>query len=283
MIKRTFGYLTIDQESTASPASQQLQAEGYTLLKNVFSKSEVDDLAAEILQVFEDIPFDHRSASRSEAANEMFRYEMLNRSALSQQAIGAQPILDAIEPLLGGDCHVIANTAWHNPPHSTGQHGGDMWHIDAGPHIPLSPDMQWPAHIPHPVFAIGAHIYLQPCALEDGPTGVIPGSHCSGLVPPAKQMLDDNLQYQGQGVVPIIAEAGDVGMFVSDVWHRRMPTLNGDHGRFFLQVHYARRDIAQRIKTTKDTNQLTDESIARATTPREKTLIGLHPPFFYDG
>jgi hypothetical protein len=67
------------------------------------------------------------------------------------------------------------------------------------------------------------------------------------------------------------------------VWHRRLPTGPGDRGRFFLQVHYARRDLAQRLHTTEIANQLSDEARARATTERERTLIGLHRPLFYDG
>ncbi len=62
-----------------------------------------------------------------------------------------------------------------------------------------------------------------------------------------------------------------------------MPTREGDHGRFFLQVHYGRRDIAQRLLPTAESNQLTPAAIARATTKRERRVIGLHPPFFYDG
>jgi hypothetical protein len=84
-------------------------------------------------------------------------------------------------------------------------------------------------------------------------------------------------------VVPLIAEAGDAGLFVSDVWRRRMPTLDGDHGRFFLQVHFGRRDIAQRLPPTAERNQLTAEAIARAGSERERRVIGLHPAFFYDG
>ena len=72
-------------------------------------------------------------------------------------------------------------------------------------------------------------------------------------------------------------------LFVSDVWHRRMPTLKGDAGRMFLQVHYARRDIAQRLQETFDSNQLSSDAIERAQTPRERTVIGLHDPLFYDG
>ena len=74
------------------------------------------------------------------------------------------------------------------------------------------------------------------------------------------------------------------GFFVSDIWHRRMPTkLGKDRGRFFLQVHYGRRDIAQRILTTEAANQLSEEAIARAETERERRVVGLHPAFFYDG
>jgi ectoine hydroxylase-related dioxygenase (phytanoyl-CoA dioxygenase family) len=213
----------------------------------------------------------------------MFRYAMLNRSAAAQRAVAHPRLLAVIEPLLGEDCHVIANTAWRNPAGHPGSHGGQNWHIDAGPHVPLPEGLRWPADIPHPVFAIGVHLYLQDCAIEDGPTGVLPGSHLSGRPPPFKQLLDDDLEYEGRGVTPLITRAGDAGLFVSDVWHRRMPTRAGDHGRFFLQVHYGRRDIAQRLLTTAEANQLSPEAIARAGTSRERRVIGLHPPFFYDG
>lgn len=95
--------------------------------------------------------------------------------------------------------------------------------------------------------------------------------------------MDDDLDYEGRKVVPLITRAGDAGLFVSDVWHRRMPTRDGDHGRFFLQIHYGRRDIAQRLLPTDEVNQLSPEAVARATTDRERRVVGLHPQFFYDG
>ena len=81
----------------------------------------------------------------------------------------------------------------------------------------------------------------------------------------------------------MVARAGDVALFVSDVWHRRLPSLDGDPGRFFLQCHYGRRDIAQRLRTTDQANQVSPAAASRAATPRERALIGLHEPFFYDG
>ncbi|MEM7099298.1 MAG: phytanoyl-CoA dioxygenase family protein [Pseudomonadota bacterium] len=278
MISRKSGYLVAKPTPTHS---EFLASNGYLVLKGALDS--VDRLATEINEVFDALPADGRDPRRSERGNEMFRYEMLNRSAACQEAVGHPKILEVIEPLLGEDCHVIANTAWRNPPSSDGEHGGDAWHIDAGPHIPLPEGVQWPVEIPHPVFAIGVHIFLSDCNLEDGPTGVIPGSQRSGKAPPRTQVYDNSLTYEGHGVVPLIAEAGDIAFFVSDVWHRRMPTALGDQGRFFLQVHYGRRDIAQRIRRTSEANHLSDQAIARADTPRRRSLIGLHDPFFYDG
>ena len=211
-----------------------------------------------------------------------FRYEMLNRSGAAQRAIGHPRILEAIEPLIGEDCHVIANTAWWQPP-GNNEHGGRFWHIDSGPHIPRDPDVPWDDRIPYPIFAIAAHLYLIDCPEAAGPTGVIPGSHRSGQTPPLARVSDDGLDYNGQRAVPVVTRAGDVALFVSDIWHRRLAPGADDPGRMFLQCHYGRRDLAQRLRTTKDVNHLSDEAIDRAITPRERRLIGLHPPGFYDG
>jgi ectoine hydroxylase-related dioxygenase (phytanoyl-CoA dioxygenase family) len=144
-------------------------------------------------------------------------------------------------------------------------------------------DVPWDDRIPYPIFAIACHIFLMDCPLESGPTGVIPRSHKSGQAPPRDRMSDDDLTWNGVGIHPVVAKAGDVSLFVSDVWHRRMNSSEGDPGRFFLHVHYGRRDLAQRIHTTARTNQASPEAIARATTPRQRSLIGLHEPRFYDG
>jgi len=281
MIRRGRAYLEV-RTGPAPPETEQLERDGYAVARGVLTADEVETLKAEISEIFDRDSPDMRG-NRGPEDMAMFRYAMLNRSAAAQRAVANPKLLALIEPLLGEDCHVIANTAWRNPAGHPGSHGGQAWHIDAGPHVPLPEGVRWPDDIPHPVFAIGVHLYLQDCALEDGPTGVLPGSHLSGRHPPGARALDDDLDYEGQGVVPMITRAGDAGLFVSDVWHRRMPTRDGDHGRFFLQVHYGRRDIAQRLLTTAECNQLSPEAIARATTDRQRRVIGLHPAFFYDG
>ena len=112
---------------------------------------------------------------------------------------------------------------------------------------------------------------------------MIPGSHRSGRLPPFDRLADASLAYEGHGAVALEARAGDVALFVSDAWHRGLPAQPGGTGRLFLQAHYARRDVAQRIRTTADANQLSSEAIARIRSPRERKLLGLHDPLFYDG
>jgi phytanoyl-CoA dioxygenase PhyH len=272
MLTRRHGNLRVRKEP-APAASEHLEREGYALIRNVLMPGEVSALGAEIAAVFETSATDKERDAKNE-----FRYGMLNRSPLAQKAIASRALLDALEPLLGEDCHVIANTAWRNAP----GHPGGRWHCDAGPHVPRPENVPWPEAIPYPVFAIGVHIFLEDCTLDHGPTAVLPGSHKSGRTPPKDRQEDMDLTFENKTPVLLPARAGDAIAFVSDVWHRGTPAKEGK-GRFFLQCHYGRRDIAQRILTTAEVNHLSPEAIARAETDRERTLIGLHPAFFYDG
>ena len=281
MLTRSSGYLTLSSAPVPTSVAS-LQADGYLVLSGVFDQDEMAILRADVERVFEEYPPDQRGDDYLPGHWAPFRYEMLNRSAPVQRALGHPKILEVIEPLLGEDCHVIANTAWWQRS-GDNDHLGRFWHIDSGPHIPRSPDVPWDSRIPYPVFAIAAHLYLWDCPIEAGPTGVIPGSHMSGQSPPVRQLNRDDLEWEGQGVRPIVAKAGDVALFVSDVWHRRLPPGPGDPGRMFVQCHYGRRGIAQRLRPTSEVNHLSEEALARAETAREKTLIGYHPLSFYDG
>jgi ectoine hydroxylase-related dioxygenase (phytanoyl-CoA dioxygenase family) len=271
MIKRRHGNLVLLRDPVPA-ASVQLERDGYALVRSVLTRDEVIALGGEIAAVFETSGPDRPQDVRDE-----FRHGMLNRSPLSQKAVAARPLLDVIEPLLGEDCHVIANTAWRNVP----GHQGGPWHVDAGPHVPRPENVSWPDTIPYPVFAIGVHIFLEDCPLDAGPTAVLPGSHRSGRLPPRDRINDMTLTFENKSAVLLPARAGDAILFVSDAWHRGTAAKPG-LARFFLQVHYARRDIAQRIFMTNEVSHVTPDAAARATSERERTLIGLHAPFFYD-
>ncbi len=264
-------------------ATTSLESYGYAIVREAFTNQQVEQLRVELNELFETTRPDVRLPDATEADYADFRYEALNRSAAAQAAVAHPSILGVIEPLLGEDCHVISNTAWRNQPtrEKAPFDVGNPWHIDAGPHIPRPADVPWDERIPYPVFMIGCHILLRDCGLESGPTGFIPRSHTSGRLPPTPD-ADGLITYEGNEPVAPLGRAGDVVFFVSDVWHRRMPTGPDDKGRFFLQVQYGRRDIAQRLRTTNLANHLSDEATDRALTDREKTVVGLHPPGFYD-
>jgi hypothetical protein len=281
VLSRRTGYLELSAQPTPD-AARQLQHEGFVTLKGVFDDHEVKELIDDVDRVFDEFPPDERTPNKADGHWEPFRYEMLNRSAAVQRAVARREILDVIEPLLGEDCHIIANTAWRQPP-GTSTHGGQMWHIDSGPHIPRPADVPWDERIPYPVFAVATHLMLQECPLDSGPTGVIPRSHTSGQHPPFDRMNDIDLEWNGTRVLPLTADAGDVLLFVSDIWHRRLPPTDDDPGRYFVQCHYGRRDLAQRLRPTASVNQLSEDAIERAESKRDRTLIGLHDPFFYDG
>lgn len=271
------------RDGVVPDATLALEEHGFAMVSGAFSEVEVSALSRELRQLFESTRPDVRLPGATEEDYADFRYEALNRSAAAQAAVAHPAILEVIEPLLGEDCHVVSNTAWRNRPQKEKApfDVGNPWHIDAGPHIPRPSEVPWDDRIPYPVFMIGCHILLQDCGSESGPTGFVPRSHTSGRLPPSP---DSNgmISYHGSEPVIPLGNAGDVVFFVSDVWHRRMPTGPDDRGRFFLQVQYGRRDIAQRLRTTAVVNHLGEQAIARAVTDRQKTVVGLHPPGFYD-
>jgi hypothetical protein len=247
----------------APEGTRALENEGHYLLRGAFAEREIAELRDDILRVYRKVRPDKRACRPSAENAAMFRYEMFNRSALVQRAIGQRCILEILAPLLGQDCHVISCTSWKNAPGNS--------------------EFPWPSHVPYPVFVVATHLYLEDVSIADGPTAIVPGSHTSGRLPPPDRLQDTELTYGEQGMVVQLARAGDVGFFVSDVWHRRLPPSDASRGRFFLQTNYGRREIAQRVRPSSVVNHASRSAIKRARTQRERQLIGLHPQWFYDG
>jgi ectoine hydroxylase-related dioxygenase (phytanoyl-CoA dioxygenase family) len=266
----------------APAASHALERDGHCILRGVLSPAQVAALRAEIDDVYRRIAPEMRASALTPEIGAMYRYQMFNHSALCQQAMARAEILDVLEPLLGEGLHAISCTSWRNPPGEALTPHGLQGHVDGGPHVPRAPGTPWPDHIPYPVFVVGCHVYLQDVALDDGPTACIPGSHRSGLVPPFERRWEFDLAYEGRMAVHHVVAAGDVDLRVSDVWHRRWPPSVRSRGRFFLQVNYARRDIAQRVLPTDVVNHASPAAQQRARTPRERALIGLHPQAYFD-
>jgi len=262
-------------ERPVPDATEHLRREGWAVLRGAVDPDLVRRLRSAMVRLLAG-PADERSNAKT---GDQFRYAVCNRSSIAREAIASRSVLDVIEPILGDDCHIIANTLWRNP--AVGFRG-QPWHTDAGPHVPRPAGIAWDDRIPYPVFVIATHFLLDDLTEADGATAVVPGSHRSGLPVPADRRRDLDLSYEGVGPHQLTGSRGDVVLFCSDIWHRGMPSGEGATGRFFLQCHYGRRDIAQRLRPTAEVNQLAPR-VASAASGREATLLGLHPPGFYDG
>ena len=268
--------------------TESLEWRGYCRLEGAFSTAEIERLRRSIDEVYRNYPKDMRAGRFSESNAEMFRYEMFNRSEEVRRVTCDARILEVVEPLLGSNCHAISSTAWRNPSDRTHAPNGQGWHVDAGPFVPRPDGTSWPDEIPYPIFVIAVHVYLDDCTIEDGPTAIVEGTHRSGQRPPPElewhaAIPADRLQDDGARNVALVANAGDVTMFVSDVWHRRLPPLEGGTGRYFLQTNYGRRDIAQRILPSTVAPHVSAEALRQCRTERERSVLGIHPQGLYDG
>jgi ectoine hydroxylase-related dioxygenase (phytanoyl-CoA dioxygenase family) len=255
----------LDVPSSSIDPVTQLREEGFTALRGILTPAQVSELKAELERIFTEPPTED-----DEKYGPYWRMLLFERSELCQRMIEHPKLLEVVEPILGSDCHVIANAGWMTP---AGYEGGP-WHTDAGPHVPRDEGIEWDERIPYPIFAIGVMLYLTDVPLESGPTAVIPGSHKSGR--PAPQV--DEPMYKGRGPVALESQAGDAALFASDTWHRGLPHRSGEP-RIVWQVHYGRRDIAPRYRPYKN-QRIPDEVVARAS-ERGKRLIGIHPIGFY--
>ena len=83
MLTRRRGYLNVRTEP-APIESQQLEQEGWTVIRGAIPAAEVAALTKEIEAIYEKLPPDGRAPQRPVEEDNDFRYEMLNRSALCQ-------------------------------------------------------------------------------------------------------------------------------------------------------------------------------------------------------
>ena len=102
------------------------------------------------------------------------------------------------------------------------------------------------------------------------------------LLAPLSQIEDPDLSYDGRPPVLLEGRAGDVALFVSDVWHRGTPA-DGDSGRLFPAgpLRPARHRAAD--PDGRRSEPMSPEAIACAVNRRERDLVGLHETYFYDG
>jgi len=194
---------------------------------------------------------------------------VFNRDPFWLSFLDRPGVLDLAEASLGGDCHIIGETAWRSHP----GHRGVGLHLD---YLPMEwPEPGLPEAIQVPMFLCTAHFYLSPQPAELCPTYVIPGSHRAGRRPGRLEA-----QWNGRLPQPVLCAAGDVLFFRSDLWHSGSDNQTPDQVRYLLQVHYGRREMAQHFAPFLEWRFRPD--VLAACNPVRRRLLGDHRPGAYD-
>lgn len=252
---------TLDQTAAMAAA---IHEDGFALIPGVLSPEEVARLRGAIDRLE---PF---GLDRKTPIQEHYKC-VFNRERVFFDLIDRPGVVDLAEATMGGQCHIIGETAWRSHP------GYDGW----GPHT----DQIW-ITIPEsnfddpsfqlPVYVCTAHYYLSDIPTEAYcPTYVIPGSHKSGrALSPAD---GSHPTWHGRGLEPVLVQAGDVLFFRSEVWHSGSANTS-DATRYLLQVHYAERFISQKFSPWPW--QYNPEILAIAN-ERQQRLLGKHPESSY--
>lgn len=249
---------------------EALYRDGYVYLPKVLSaeqtaalRERMDDLDA-IPESFDEVtdPTEHGFMNKS--INNAF-----NRHAHFLRFLDQPGVIEIEEAVHGDDCHCIGMTSW-----MTGSGRPDQQlHTDWLP-LELPEDVLADPRVRLPIFITTAHYYLDDLTEALGPTNFVPGSHLSGSSP------DGRTSWKGSGERSIMCDAGDVVIFRSEVWHRGTANSSG-RVRYLLQVHYAKRMIAQKYPPYLNRFQF-DPAILAEASPRQRRLLGEHRRSNYD-
>ncbi|SRR5580765_627258 len=229
------------------------------MLPGILSRNEAEELRVGVAEA-------HQQPCPTGNPTEFHRHQMFRRGLAFERMLDREPVVDYAEAVLGGDCHVIANNTVFTRPTS----GIDRWHVDETVIVPVPDGVLLDPRMSMPCFVVTALYYLNDVPFELGPTQVVPGSHRSGHLPPERQ---EDLVWEGQGYVSMIAEAGDCLLLNGQTWHRGATNVSHDC-RYVLQVTYGRRFIAQRFHPYINVS-LPDDVVERADA-RRRRLLGMH-------
>jgi len=210
---------------------EALHRDGFTLIPGVLTSEQVAELRAAI---------DGLTRQHWDITGPIDRYLcVFNRDPFWLRYLDVAGIIDLAEAALGRDCHIIGQTAWRSHPGSRGPWGG---HCD---YVAVELPERWlrESSFKLPMHVCTAHYYLSDITEDLCPTKVIPGSHRSGRHP---HLGGAERKWQGRGLEPVLCNAGDVLFYRSDLWHSGSENTTADRVRYLLQVHYGRRDVAQR-------------------------------------
>lgn len=217
-------------EAEVQEIMNRFHRDGFAVIKNVLSADECASLRTLTDEIAE-------RPSVKEASQGWFvvRAPQDEHIAFARLFI-REPILSLVQHILGPECRFAGQNVIRNQPGEAVSN----WHVDDNNKLehPLPPEIpRWPAGARLPLIWLSVQVALTDIeTLDDGPTEIVPGSHYSGRLCPG-----ENPVFEGQGVTPIFAQAGDIYLFNHQTWHRGRPNT-GTKTRYLMQLQYGRGD-----------------------------------------
>jgi hypothetical protein len=257
-LQRTFAHDELEEMTRA------MHEDGFALVPGVLNAEEVKAVR-DAIDRLEPFGFDHRGVTD--------HYKnVFNREKVFLDLTDREPTITLAESVMGQECHIIGQSAWRSRP------GHNGW----GPHTDRV-FVEFPEGIADdpefklPIYLCTAHYYLDDLTLDLAPTWVVPGSHKSGKARVGTK--DNEPEYNGKKMEPILCKAGDMLLFRSEVWHTGSKN-ESDQIRYLLQVHYSHRWISQQFSPFLKWNFA--PHILEIANPRQRRLLGEHKPTAYD-
>jgi ectoine hydroxylase-related dioxygenase (phytanoyl-CoA dioxygenase family) len=252
----------------AEAVAAAIEEDGFALIRGVLSPPECLQLREAIARLRDD----PQGLDRVGRFTDMFKC-VFNRDPAFLALIDRAGVVDIADRLMGPDCHVIGETAWRSGP------GHDGWrpHTDRV-FFEMPEDMLEDPRFTPPVCVCTAHYYLDDVTPDLAPTWVLPGSHRSGRALAWGE--DSDPRWRGRALEPVLCREGDVLLFRSEVWHSGSRNATADRDRRMVQVHYARRWVAQHF--TPYLSFRFAPWVLEEATPRQRRLLGEHARAEYD-
>lgn len=234
---------------------KQLDEQGYLIFKNSLSPEEIETILARLEELW---------GIEGERAGEENYIEpgvrrlanLANKGEIFRGLYAHPLVLEVVEAVMGPDVRVAMVNARDMPPHT-------------GMRMPFHMDSDKGRVRDEQGYSAATAIWmLDEFSSANGATAFVPGSHLLGKSP--KEVLT-NLNGSHPDEIVIEGQTGDLLVFNGHCWHAGRPNETGNHRRAIL-VHYLRADVPR----LENRRQHLDVEQARALSPRERELLGLH-------
>jgi phytanoyl-CoA hydroxylase len=230
------GYFQIDDLFKIQPFFAE---NGYCVVENLFTQTEIEELRAEILSLCKNIYQEIdgiEKASENETSEEILRRVLCihfpnKASTLMRKNLSHSAIVQVLQEVIGENVKCMQSMLFIKASGKPGQ----AWHQDED-YIPTRDRS-----------LTGAWIALDDATIENGCLWVIPKSHKAGILWPQKKQVDQrfdcshesfNFPWNDDQSVPVEVKAGSVVFFNGYLLHRSLLNKAKSGFRRALVHHY---------------------------------------------